>query len=69
MSEKTHENLVLAAIIRDLPVDGEAKFNLITLAAMVLVVLIFMRTGWRISRKEGIVLVIAGLVRWVISFT
>ncbi len=61
--------LGLAGIMRDLPVDSSARSNLIALSVMVLVVLIFMRTGWKISRKEGIVLVSAGLVRWVISFT
>ena len=61
--------LGLAAILRDLPVDTAAQSNMIALSAMVLVVLIFMRTGWRISRKEGVVLVAAGLFRWAISFT
>ena len=61
--------LGLAAILRDLPVDTEAQSNMIALSVMVLAVLVFMRTGWRISRKEGIVLVAAGLARWVISFT
>ncbi len=60
--------LGLAAILRDLSVDTDAQSNMIALSAMVLLVLIFMRTGWRISRKEGIVLVIAGLARWIISF-
>ncbi|MFO8101486.1 MAG: calcium/sodium antiporter [Dehalococcoidia bacterium] len=62
--------LGLAAILGDLPdVDIEARSNLIALAGMVLMVLIFMRTGWRITRKEGIVLVVVGVVRWVLSFT
>jgi len=60
--------LGLAAILRDLPVDIGARSNLMMLSFMVLVVLIFMRTGWKISRKEGIALVSMGLARWVISF-
>jgi len=60
--------LGLAAILRDLPVDSDAQSNMIALSVMVLAVLIFMRTGWKISRKEGFVLVIAGLARWIISF-
>ncbi len=51
----------LAAILRDLPVDMGACPNLITLSLMVLVVLIFMRTGWIISRKEGAALISMGL--------
>lgn len=60
--------LGLAAIMRNLPVDIGARSNLIILVMMVLVVLVFMRTGWRISRKEGIVLVSIGLARMIYSF-
>ena len=60
--------LGLAAILRDLPVDIGARSNLIMLSIMVLVVLIFMRTGWKISRKEGLALVGMGLARWIFSF-
>jgi cation:H+ antiporter len=60
--------LGLAAILRDLPVDDDVHSNMIALTAMVLLVMIFMRTGWRITRREGAVLVFIGLVRWVISF-
>ena len=61
--------LGLAAILRDLPVDMGARSNLVMLSLMVLVVLIFMRTGWKISRKEGVALVSMGLARWIFSFT
>jgi cation:H+ antiporter len=60
--------LGLASILRDLPVDISARPNLIMLSIMVLIVLIFMRTGWKISRKEGIALVSMGLARWIFSF-
>ena len=60
--------LGLASILRDLPVDIGARPNLIMLSFMVLIVLIFMRTGWKISRKEGIALVSMGLARWIFSF-
>ncbi|MBW2624232.1 MAG: sodium:calcium antiporter, partial [Deltaproteobacteria bacterium] len=60
--------LGFAAIIKDLHVDAGARSNLIVLSLMVLMVLIFMRTGWRLSRKEGVVLVAAGLFRWIYSF-
>jgi cation:H+ antiporter len=36
---------------------------------MIAVVLIFMRTGWVVSRKEGIILVTIGLLRWIYSFS
>ncbi len=57
--------LGLAAIMRNLSVDIGAHSNMILLAMMVLIVLVFMRTGWQVSRKEGLVLVSIGLVRWI----
>lgn len=60
--------LGVAAIMRDLPVDAGARMNLILLIVMVLLALIFMRTGWKISRREGIILVLIGLSRWIYSF-
>ncbi len=60
--------LGLAAIMRNLPVDIGARSNLIMLGLMVMIVLVFMRTGWRVSRWEGIALVSIGLARWIYSF-
>lgn len=60
--------LGLAVIMRDQPVDMGARSNLILLALMVLIVLVSMRTGWQISRKEGIVLAGIGMARWIYSF-
>lgn len=60
--------LGLAAILRNLPVDADPRSNLILLTLMVILVLIFMRTGWVISRREGVVLVIIGLSRWIYTF-
>jgi cation:H+ antiporter len=60
--------LGLAAILRDLPVDVGARTNLVVLAMMVALVLVFMRTQWVISSKEGSILVMIGLARWAYSF-
>ncbi len=60
--------LGLAAILRDLPVDVGARMNLVVLAMMVALVLVFMRTEWVISKKEGSILVMIGLARWAYSF-
>lgn len=57
-----------AAIIRPLPVDESARTNLLMLVGMVLIVLIFMRIGWKISRKEGVILICLGLARWIWTF-
>ncbi len=60
--------LGLAAVMRNLSVDIGVRSNLIILAMMVLIVLVFMRTGWQVSRREGLVLVSLGLARWIYSF-
>ncbi len=60
--------LGVASIMRDLPVDAASRTNLILLVAMVLIALIFMKSGWKISRREGVFLVILGLSRWIYSF-
>lgn len=59
---------VAAILNKDLPIDPESTFSLFLLFAMVFLVIVFMRTGWKISRKEGIILVSIGLLRWIISF-
>jgi cation:H+ antiporter len=60
--------LAVTSIIRELPVDIEVRSNLLALIFMVVLVIIFMRTQWRISRWEGIFLVLIGLGRWLYSF-
>jgi cation:H+ antiporter len=61
--------LGVAGILRDLPVGVEARVNLVILSMMVAIVLLFMRTGWVVSRKEGVILVLIGLLRWIYSFS
>jgi cation:H+ antiporter len=36
--------------------------------AMVVLVIFFARSGWRLSRWEGLVLVLFGLARWALEF-
>lgn len=61
--------LGLAGILRNLPVGVDARLNLVILSLMVVIVLLFMRTGWIVSRREGAILVLIGLLRWVYSFS
>lgn len=60
--------LGITAIIQHMTVDIGVRYNLILLAAMVLLVLFFIRTRWRITRREGIILVLIGMARWIYSF-
>ncbi len=52
-----------------LAVSPEAQSSMIILVAMVCLVVFFMRTGWRISRLEGGILVAINLARWIADFT
>jgi cation:H+ antiporter len=60
--------LGITAIIQFMQVDADARNNLILLASMVLLVLLFLKTRWRLTRREGIILVLISLGRWIYSF-
>ncbi|MCO6480494.1 MAG: calcium/sodium antiporter [Phaeodactylibacter sp.] len=60
--------LAVTAMMKDLSVDIQARSNLLALIFMIVLVIIFMRTGWRIARWEGVMLVLIGLGRWLYSF-
>ena len=60
--------LGLAGMLRTIEVDVAARLSLVSLSAMVFLVFVFMRTGWRVSRLEGLILVAIGLARWAIDF-
>ena len=60
--------LGLAGMLRPIEVDVAARLSLVSLSAMVFLVFVFLRTGWRLSRLEGAVLVALGLARWAIDF-
>ena len=59
--------LGLAASLRSMTFDISARPSLIVYPIMVLFVLLFLRTGWILSRREGLVLFIFGIVRWTYS--
>ncbi len=61
--------LGLAGILRPVEIDPMARISLFALAAMVLLAVLFMRTGWRISRTEGLALVAVAFVRWGFDFS
>ncbi len=61
--------LGLAAIISPMVVDGSAMSSLYLLCGLVVMVVVMLRTGWRLSRTEGALLVTINLVRWVADFT
>ncbi len=60
--------LGLAGVLNPLRIIPEAYSSLAMLTGMVLLVVVFLRTGWRLSRWEGGILVLIGIVRWVLDF-
>ena len=57
--------LGLAAFLNPLQVDADAFRDLIMLLGLVIVVVAMLRTGWKISRAEGIILVLINLA-WLV---
>lgn len=60
--------LGLTCMLKPLPVSPEASSGLIMLVGMVGLVLIMLRTGWRVSRLEGALLIGINLLRWARDF-
>ena len=60
--------LGLAGTLRPLTIDAAGLQSIYVLVGMVLLVVVFMRTGYRVSRAEGVFLVGLNLVRWVFDF-
>jgi cation:H+ antiporter len=50
-------------------VDNAAKTSITILIVMVTVVVVFMRTDWRVARWEGGLLVVVNLIRWWLDFS
>ena len=60
--------LGLAAFINPMTVSSGAYGSVFLLTGLVVVVVIMMFTGWRLTRLEGGLLVSVNLVRWVLDF-
>ncbi len=53
-----------ASIIRPLTISQSDYYSLAILAAYLIVLFIFMRIGWRITKIEGAVIILIALFRW-----
>lgn len=61
--------LGLAGILGPLHPSTEAIMSTNLLIGMVVLVVVFMRTGYEVSRTEGLFLVVLNLIRWIYDFT
>mgnify|MGYP001546099810 CR=1 FL=1 len=61
--------LGLAGLLNPMKILPEAYSSLMMLSGMVIIVVIFLRTGWKLSRIEGMILVGIGISRWIMDFS
>lgn len=61
--------LGLAGMIRPLIVVPHARVSVCMLSLMVFLILVFMRTGWKLSRAEGAFLLSIAIIRWIFDLT
>ena len=59
--------LGLAGILERMELEPTAHPSLVALAGMTIVTLIFLRSGWRLSRVQGAVLIAVGGMRWLLD--
>ncbi|WP_462324405.1 calcium/sodium antiporter [Desulfoplanes sp.] len=60
--------LGMTCILRPLEISPTALPSLYALVSMVFLVLVFMRSGWRVGRVEGALLILINLGRWTWDF-
>ncbi|TPV95427.1 MAG: calcium/sodium antiporter [Myxococcales bacterium FL481] len=56
--------LGVAGLVSPMSIDPAARGSLVAMTLMTALVLVFMRTGWRLTRTEGGVLVVCAVARW-----
>ncbi|MFQ5697042.1 MAG: calcium/sodium antiporter [Myxococcota bacterium] len=56
--------LGLAALFHPLQIHSTAMGSIVMMVAMVGLVALFMRTGWRLTRLEGAFLILLAILRW-----
>jgi len=60
--------LGVASIIKPLSLASEEYISLIFLAVTLIIIMIMMRTGWKISKLEGALLLLIAFFRWGYNF-
>jgi cation:H+ antiporter len=61
--------LGLAGLLTPMTVNPAAQSSIFLLGGMVLLVVVMMRSGWRLSRWEGGLLLLITFGRWIIDFS
>ncbi|MBN2105541.1 calcium/sodium antiporter [bacterium] len=58
--------LGVAGLLRPMSVSQDARSNTLMMFGILVISLIFFRTGWKMSRAEGVILVILSIIFWII---
>ncbi len=61
--------LGLAGMLGPLRIDPAGLQSVYLLVGMVALVVVFMRTGFRVSRPEGLILIGISIIRWIFDFS
>jgi len=60
--------LGVASIIKPLSLESSEYISLVFLAITLIIIMFMMRTGWKISKWEGLILIIIAFCRWGYDF-
>ena len=60
--------LGLAGILHPVEINPAARVSLLTLTGLIVLAVLLMRSHWRLSRREGLVLVLVAALVWVSDF-
>jgi cation:H+ antiporter len=60
--------LGVAGLLHPMTLAPDARTSLLALTGMVFVVFVMMRTNWRLSRTEGLILIMLAAFRWALDF-
>lgn len=60
--------LGLAGTIKAMDIAPESLNSIYMLLGMCILTIFFMRTDWKVSRREGVILILLGLLRWGLDF-
>jgi cation:H+ antiporter len=54
--------------MQNMEVRAAALGSLMALSAMTVLTLVFLRSGWQLTRREGVMLILVGAFRWALDF-
>jgi len=57
----------VAGLIQPVAVAPAARFSLLSFVLMVALVMLLMRVGWKVSRRDGAILIAVAITRWVVD--